>query len=243
MRIRKHSYGPALIDDDTPVPAHATFNWSRLIAFALAGLFIWAAVMAGLFVVYGWQGTFTQMGWFFSNSGPCHLWRCLCSLALRLSRWRRALCLVKRIANDRWSGTWRNNSRSTDYGCRIRGFCRRLDKRAFWTGNATPGRCCRRGCGDTVYVLPSFLFILLGGPSVEATRHDVKFTAPLTGITAAVVGVVLNLAVFFAYHVLWPQGFEGPFEWLSALIGLAAFIALFRYKHRGLCLLSPSMHL
>jgi len=78
--------------------------------------------------------------------------------------------------------------------------------------------------------LPSFLFILLGGPSVEATRHDVKFTAPLTGITAAVVGVVLNLAVFFAYHVLWPQGFEGEFEWLSALIGLAAFIALFRYK-------------
>ena len=49
--------------------------------------------------------------------------------------------------------------------------------------------------------LPSFLFILLGGPMVEATRNDVKFTAPLTGITAAVVGVIVNLAVFFAYHV------------------------------------------
>jgi chromate transporter len=78
--------------------------------------------------------------------------------------------------------------------------------------------------------LPSFLFILLGGPAVEATRHDVKFTAPLTGITAAVVGVVLNLAVFFAYHVLWPDGFEGRFEWFSALIGLTAFVALFRYQ-------------
>ena len=78
--------------------------------------------------------------------------------------------------------------------------------------------------------LPSFLFILLGGPAIEATRHDVKFTAPLTGITAAVVGVILNLAVFFAYHVLWPQGFEGEFEWFSALIGAAAFIALFRFK-------------
>ena len=54
--------------------------------------------------------------------------------------------------------------------------------------------------------LPSFLFILIGGPAVEATRDDVKFTAPLTGITAAVVGVILNLAVFFAYHVLWPSG-------------------------------------
>ena len=62
------------------------------------------------------------------------------------------------------------------------------------------------------------------------TRGDVKFTAPLTGITAAVVGVVLNLAVFLAYHVLWPAGFDGRFEWFSALIGALAFIALFRYQ-------------
>jgi len=78
--------------------------------------------------------------------------------------------------------------------------------------------------------LPSFLFILVGGPAVEATRHEVRFTAPLTGITAAVVGVVINLAVFFAYHVLWPQGFDGRFEWFAALIGITAFVALFRYK-------------
>jgi len=57
-----------------------------------------------------------------------------------------------------------------------------------------------------------------------------KFTAPLTGITAAVVGVILNLAVFFAYHVLWPEGMDATFEWFAALIGLGAFIALFRYK-------------
>jgi len=86
-------------------------------------------------------------------------------------------------------------------------------------------------CIATLFTfLPSFLFILIGGPSVEATRGDVKFTAPLTGITAAVVGVVLNLAVFFAYHVLWPEGFESNFEWFSALIGVLAFVALFKYK-------------
>ncbi len=78
--------------------------------------------------------------------------------------------------------------------------------------------------------LPSFVFILLGGPLVETTHGDLKFTAPLTGITAAVVGVILNLAVFFAYHVLWPEGFAGRFEWPSAVIGVAAAIALFRYK-------------
>ena len=87
--------------------------------------------------------------------------------------------------------------------------------------------------------LPSFLFILVGGPAVEATRGTLKFTAPLTGITAAVVGVILNLAIFFAYHVLWPHGLNSPlaiqtlflnFEWFSLLVGFAAFIALTRYK-------------
>jgi chromate transporter len=83
--------------------------------------------------------------------------------------------------------------------------------------------------------LPSFLFILAGGPLVEATHGDLKFTAPLTGITAAVVGVVLNLALFFGWHVLWPQGsesdpFAGTFQWFYALISLAAFLALWRYK-------------
>ncbi|MFP3600173.1 chromate transporter, partial [Chryseobacterium sp. SIMBA_029] len=57
--------------------------------------------------------------------------------------------------------------------------------------------------------LPSFLFILAGGPLVEATKEDLKFTAPLTAVTAAVVGVILNLAVFFGYHVMWPKGLAG----------------------------------
>ena len=78
--------------------------------------------------------------------------------------------------------------------------------------------------------LPSFLFIFIGGPVIEATRHDVQFTAPLLGITAAVVGVVVNLAVFFAYHVLWPHGLERQFDWVSLLIGIAAFTALFKFK-------------
>ena len=78
--------------------------------------------------------------------------------------------------------------------------------------------------------LPSFLFILAGGPIVESTHGNLKFTAPLTGITAAVVGVILNLAVFFAWHVFWPQGFDGRFDGVSALISLCAFWALFRYK-------------
>ncbi|HET7526609.1 MAG TPA: chromate transporter, partial [Burkholderiaceae bacterium] len=78
--------------------------------------------------------------------------------------------------------------------------------------------------------LPSFVFILAGGPLVEATHGDLKFTAPLSAITAAVVGVIVNLALFFGWHVLWPHGADGPFEWPAALIALAAAVALFRFK-------------
>jgi chromate transporter len=78
--------------------------------------------------------------------------------------------------------------------------------------------------------LPSFLFILAGGPLVESTHGDLNFTAPLTAITAAVVGVILNLALFFGYHVLWPQGFSGKFDPWSAAIAVGAAVALLRYK-------------
>jgi chromate transporter len=78
--------------------------------------------------------------------------------------------------------------------------------------------------------LPSFVFILLGGPFVESTHRNLKFTAPLTAITAAVVGVILNLALFFATHVWWPQGIHGRFDWISAALTLAAMLALFRFK-------------
>ena len=57
--------------------------------------------------------------------------------------------------------------------------------------------------------LPSFLFILGGGPLVESTRHEIRITAPLTAITAAIAGVIANLAVFFGYHVFWPAGLAG----------------------------------
>ena len=83
--------------------------------------------------------------------------------------------------------------------------------------------------------LPSFLFILIGGPLVETTHGQLRFTAPLTATTAAVVGVIVNLAVFFAWHVWWPEAsrgapFAGGFEWFAVLLTLAASVALFRYK-------------
>jgi chromate transporter len=78
--------------------------------------------------------------------------------------------------------------------------------------------------------LPSFLFILAGGPLVEATRGRLGFTAPLTAITAAVVGVIASLALFFAAHTFWPEGLQGRFDLAAAGLALAAAVALIRFK-------------
>jgi chromate transporter len=81
--------------------------------------------------------------------------------------------------------------------------------------------------------LPSFLFILAGGPLVERTHGQIRFVAPLTGITAAVVGVIVNLAVFFALHVFWPGGASAGWRGIdvaSVAIAVVAALALFRLR-------------
>jgi chromate transporter len=88
--------------------------------------------------------------------------------------------------------------------------------------------------------LPSFIFILAGGPLVETTHNDLKFTAPLTAITAAVVGVVVNLALFFGYHVLMPQGLSGRFDGVAAVIAVLAAVALFKYKRNVIHVIAAS---
>ena len=107
----------------------------------------------------------------------------------------------------------------------------RMASGAFLSGPAIVMTALAAACVATWFTfLPSFLFIFAGGPLVESTRDALHFTAPLTAITAAVVGVILNLALFFAWHVLWPQGFAAGADWPALLIALAAVLALLRFK-------------
>jgi chromate transporter len=78
--------------------------------------------------------------------------------------------------------------------------------------------------------LPSFLMIFAGAPFIESTRRSLKLQAPLTGITAAVVGVIGSLAVFFAQHTFWPQGFSGRIDWLAVAIAIGALIGFVKFK-------------
>ena len=228
-------YGPALIDDHTPTPAHARFTWRRFRVVLMACLALWAAALGALTVLYGWQGVLTQMGWFFTKAALLTFGGAYAVLpyvyqgAVDHFQWLTASQMIDGLALG-----------ETTPGPLIMvvafvGFVGGWTKQAFGP-EALALAGVMGGCVAAFFTfLPSFLFILIGGPLVEATHGDIKFTAPLTGITAAVVGVIVNLAVFFAWHVLWPQAsaaapFAGGFEWPAALIGLAAAVALFRFQ-------------
>ncbi len=224
------SFGSAIIDDDTPPPEHARFKWIRFISFAALGLFIWLAVMLMLYTTYGWQGTLTQMGWFFTKAALVTFGGAYAVLpyvyqgGVEHYAWLTGTQMIDGLALG-----------ETTPGPLIMvvafvGFVGGWTKEIFGPEMLPLAGLAGASIATLFTFLPSFLFILLGGPIVEATRGDVKFTAPLTGITAAVVGVILNLALFFAYHVLWPSGFDGRFEWFAAVIGALAFVALFKYK-------------
>lgn len=226
----KESYGLAIIDDDTPASKHTKFKWSRIIVFLLIGLSIGGAVMAALTMTYGWQGTLTQMSWFFTKAALVTFGGAYAVLpyvyqgGVEQYAWLTGTQMIDGLALG-----------ETTPGPLIMvvafvGFVGGWTKELFGPDALLMAGAAGASIATLYTFLPSFLFILIGGPAVEATRGDIKFTAPLTGITAAVVGVILNLATFFAYHVLWPQGFENNFEWFSAVIGAAAFIALFKYK-------------
>jgi chromate transporter len=221
---------PALIDDGTPTPAHARFSWPGLRAHVAAGVAIWALALGALVAAFGWQGTLTQMGWFFTKAALLTFGGAYAVLpyvyqgAVEHYQWLTAPQMIDGLALG-----------ETTPGPLIMvvafvGFV------GAWTQALFGGDALLQAGLAGAFVaafftfLPSFVFIFVGAPFIETTHGNLSFSAPLTGITAAVVGVVVNLALFFAYHVFWPQGFAGAFEWLPALIGAAAFVALFRFK-------------
>jgi len=224
------SFGPALIDDDTPTPDHVRFSWQRLSVVITIGALLWAAPFVLLIVYFGLDGVFTQMGLFFTKAALLTFGGAYAVLpyvfqgAVEHYGWLSAMQMIDGLALG-----------ETTPGPLIIvvafvGFIGGYLKEVFGPDALFLSGAVAATIVTWFTFLPSFLFILLGGPLVESTHGNLKFTAPLTAITAAVVGVILDLALFFGYHVLWPSGLQGGFDGLSAVIALAAFIALFRFK-------------
>jgi len=224
------SHGPALIDDEALPPAHARFSTGRLLRTLLIGVGLWAVPILVLITAFGWQATLTQMGWFFTKAALLTFGGAYAVLpyvyqgAVEHYQWLTAPQMIAGLALG-----------ETTPGPLIMvvafvGFVGGWQQQVFG-----PGALFLAGAAAACIVtfftfLPSFVFIFAGAPFIETTHGDLRFTAPLTAITAAVVGVIVNLALFFAWHVLWPQGRAGAFDWIAAAIAAAAVIALFRFR-------------
>jgi chromate transporter len=104
-------------------------------------------------------------------------------------------------------------------------------------GGMAPLVAATLGAAMTTWVtfVPCFLWIFLGAPHVERWRANVRLAGALAAVTAAVVGVVLNLAVWFGWHVVRPggvgamgatSGTGGATDWFAVVVGIGAFAAM-----------------
>jgi chromate transporter len=223
-------YGQALIDDDTPPPAHARYSAPRVARFALAGAAIWGVAMLALVALDGSDGVLARMAAFFSKAalltfgGAYAVLPYVYQAAVEQHQWLSAAQMIDGLALG-----------ETTPGPLIMivtfvGFVGGWGRALFGPDSLFLAGAAAATVATFFTFLPSFVFIFVGGPIVEATHGDLRFTAPLTGITAAVVGVIVSLALFFAQHVFWPAGWSARIDW-TALAGAAiALAALTRFK-------------
>jgi chromate transporter len=225
----QHRYGAALIDDDTPVPVHARITGRKFGLTLGAFIVLWLAAM---YVISG-QSDLFEMGYFFTKAAFLTIGGAYAVLpyvyqgGVEQYAWLTAAQMMDGLAlGEATPGplimivTWI-------------GYLGGTAKAVF--DNTICAGIAGAGVATFFTFLPSFLFILAGGPLVEATRDEPHFTAPLTGITAAIVGVILNLAVFFAWHTFWPPGAAATaildnLQLYPLFLSVMAFIALWKYR-------------
>ena len=223
-------WGPALLDDDTPPAEHMRFRWSRLARVVFVALALWAVTIGALALAAGWQAPLAQMGLFFTKAALLTFGGAYAVLpyvyqgAVEQYQWLSAAQMIDGLALG-----------ETTPGPLIMvvafvGFVGGYSAALFGPDALFPAGAAAAALVTWFTFLPSFAFILAGAPVVESTHGDLKFTAPLTAITAAVVGVIVNLAVFFGVHVFWPRGFGAAVDWTSVAIAVGAAIALTRYR-------------
>ncbi|MCB1658269.1 MAG: chromate efflux transporter [Moraxellaceae bacterium] len=222
------SYGASVIDDHTPIPAHAHYQPQTWRKALLVSLVLWVGSLSAVFFVFGQTHLYNHIAQFFSKAA--------------LLTFGGAYAVLPYV----------NHAMVVDYQWLSQ--AQMMDGLAL--GESTPGplimivafvgfvagwqqhlgldpmlnAMIASSLATFFTFLPSFIFIFLGAPVVEATRHLPKLHAPLTAISAAIVGVIVNLALFMAYHVFWPQGFGQTADYLALLLSVTAFVALVRFN-------------
>ncbi len=228
----KTSYGLALIDDDTPTPQHALFTWPHLLKVAGIGAGLGLGLWLLIVTWWGPDSALAQMAWFFTKAALMTFGGAYAVLpyvyqgGVEHFHWLTATQMIDGLALG-----------ETTPGPLIMivafvGFVGAWSGALF--GAAANSLLAAGVIGAAVAAcftfLPSFIFILAGGPLVESTRDNLRMTAPLTAISAAVVGVIVSLALFFAQHIFWADGLSGRWDMGAIALSAAACLALFKFK-------------
>ena len=217
-------------DEPSIPPEHTRLRWSRLLWLVACGAALWCLPMAALTLLFGWEGTFTQMAWFFTKAALLTFGGAYAVLpyvyqgAVTYYGWLTPTQMIDGLALGE------STPGPLIMLVAFVGFVGGYVQAQFGADQAFLAGALAACLVTWFTFLPSFLFILIGAPLVESTRRQLRFTAPLTAISAAVVGVILNLALFFGYHVFWPHGFGAGVDWLALLIAVLAAMGLLLFR-------------
>lgn len=217
-----HSDAPPSVE----LPRLRPVTWRRTATIIALCLTLWWGPVLALAGLMGWQSTPVQQGVFFSKAALVtfggayavlpyvaqeaverHEWlthpQMMTGLALAETTPGPLIMVLQFVG---FVGGWQN------------------------PGDLTPMTGATLGALITTWTtfLPCFLFIFLGGPYIQRLGDLPRISAALTAITAAVVGVILNLGVRFTQHAIWPEG--AATDWLIILLAVASFVALRRFK-------------
>lgn len=220
----------AVIDDDTPSPPHARFNMRKLLTWLASGITLWCIVMGLFTIVYGWQAVLTQMGWFFTKAALMTFGGAYAVLpyvyqgAVEHYQWLTPNQMIDGLALG-----------ETTPGPLIMvvafvGFVGGWTQAILGSDSLFLSGVVAASVVTFFTFLPSFLFIFIGAPLVESTQNNLKLSAPLIAITAAVVGVIVSLALFFAQHVFFPLAESHLPDFYAVLIAILALWVLIKWN-------------
>lgn len=220
----------AIIGDDMARAPHTVFRMRRFLQLLVGGFAIWALALAALVLICGWEATLTQMALFFSKAalltfgGAYAVLPYVNEAAVQTYGWLTPVQMIDGLALGE------STPGPLIMLVAFVGFVGGWTQQIFGSDSLLLAGVVAASVATFFTFLPSFLFIFIGAPFIESTQGDLKFSAPLTGITAAIVGVILNLALYFALHVVWPQGWTEMPDLFSLLAVVLALFALFRLR-------------
>ena len=233
-------YGAAVIDDHTPTPDHAQFSARKLVLQSAVFVALWSIPFIALALIFGWKTLYPQIAWFFTKAafltfgGAYAVLPYVYQGAVDQFQWLSAGQMMDGLAlGETTPGPLIMVVAFVGY---LAGHIQHLigNTNPFWFG------VLGAIVATWFTFLPSFFLVLVGGPLIESTHGKLSFTAPLTAISAAVVGVIANLGLFFAYHVFFPHGLGGSISWISIAIAVFAGLALFKLQKGVISVLTGS---